>query len=136
MKPLLCGLLLTLVWTAPALAETSFQVQHNATFGPYLTDGQGRAVYVFSRDRLDVSACVGRCNNQWPRLEGESVNVAAPLKAEDFGSFRHVRGPRQLTFRGAPLYYYAGDKRGGDTKGHGQNNQWSLVNPDGFAGLK
>jgi predicted lipoprotein with Yx(FWY)xxD motif len=136
MKPALCGLLLTLFWTASAWAQTAFQIQHHAIFGPYLTDGQGRALYVYSRDMRDVSTCVARCNDRWPRLEGERADVKAPLKPADFNSFRHARGPYQLTFRGAPLYYYAGDKGAGDTKGNGENGQWSLVNPESFSGLR
>ena len=47
-----------------------------------------------------------------------------PLERED--------GKKQTTFRGYPLYYWAGDKAPGDTKGQGVNNVWYVIDPAKF----
>lgn len=41
-------------------------------------------------------------------------------------------GKKQTTFRGYPLYYWAGDKAPGDTKGQGMKNVWYVIDPAKF----
>ncbi|MCR4308686.1 MAG: hypothetical protein NUW14_01475 [Deltaproteobacteria bacterium] len=38
-------------------------------------------------------------------------------------------GKRQTTYKGWPLYYFAGDKAPGDVLGHAVGNVWFVVNP-------
>ena len=43
-------------------------------------------------------------------------------------------GGAQVTYHGHPLYYYAGDRRPGDTTGQGLDQfgaRWFVVAPDG-----
>lgn len=126
-----------LVLAVPSFAEDSaFQVMQSGEFGPYLADPAGRALYYHTKDRKDVSTCMGRCKATWPMVQGGPVEVEDNLKASDFGSFRYVRGPLHMTFRGAPLYTYVGDKAEGDTFGHGMGNAWSLIDPETYVGMK
>jgi predicted lipoprotein with Yx(FWY)xxD motif len=39
---------------------------------------------------------------------------------------------RQSTFRGYPLYYFAGDKKPGDTNGQGLRDAWFVIDPKTF----
>ena len=38
-------------------------------------------------------------------------------------------GKRQTTYKGWPLYYFAGDKAPGDVLGQGLGNVWFVANP-------
>jgi predicted lipoprotein with Yx(FWY)xxD motif len=47
----------------------------------------------------------------------------------DFGAITREDGKRQTTYKGWPLYYYAGDKAPGDVLGQGLGNVWFVANP-------
>jgi predicted lipoprotein with Yx(FWY)xxD motif len=57
------------------------------------------------------------------------VSVPEGLNAGDFGAITREDGKRQSTYKGAPLYYYAGDKAPGDALGQGLGNAWFVANP-------
>src|SRR6185295_9102286 len=45
--------------------------------GSYLTDGAGRALYVFSADKGITSACKGGCTAEWPAFKVSGTPKAA-----------------------------------------------------------
>jgi len=50
------------------------------------------------------------------------------------GTIRRADGKRQVTYAKHPLYYFAGDRRPGDTNGQGLNQfgaKWYVVSPSG-----
>jgi predicted lipoprotein with Yx(FWY)xxD motif len=51
------------------------------------------------------------------------------MQQDDFGTIRRPEGKMQNTFRGMPLYYYAMDRKPGDTMGHKMNNLWFVIDP-------
>ena len=42
---------------------------------------------------------------------------------------RFADGSLQVTYNGAPLYFYAKDAKTGDTLGQGAGNNWFVVKP-------
>jgi predicted lipoprotein with Yx(FWY)xxD motif len=40
-------------------------------------------------------------------------------------------GSQQVAYNGLNLYYFAGDKKEGDTNGQGLGDVWYLVSPEG-----
>jgi predicted lipoprotein with Yx(FWY)xxD motif len=44
---------------------------------------------------------------------------------------KQANGSTQVTYGGKPLYYFAGDKAPGATKGQGLNDVWWVVRGDG-----
>jgi predicted lipoprotein with Yx(FWY)xxD motif len=40
----------------------------NSKLGDILVDGEGRTLYVFTKDQGDQSACSGPCADNWPAL--------------------------------------------------------------------
>jgi hypothetical protein len=60
------------------------------------------------------------------------VVVPPPLNAADFSSITRSDGKEQTTFKGWPLYYYAKDRKPGDSLGEGENGMWFVVNPFSF----
>jgi predicted lipoprotein with Yx(FWY)xxD motif len=99
--------------------------------GPYLVGPDGRTLYVFLRDEEDKSNCADTCLQAWPPLlvkDGEKVEGGDEVE----GTFDTIDTPSgtQVTYRGAPLYYYAGDAKAGDTTGNLVGNVWFVARPE------
>lgn len=111
-------------------------IQPSPAYGQYLTDGQGRTVYLFTRDQgAHGSACNGACVSAWPPVLVQATpQIAAQVDPKKLGTIRRDDGSRQLTYNGWPLYYYAPDQRAGDTRGQSIQEfggTWYLVSPSG-----
>jgi predicted lipoprotein with Yx(FWY)xxD motif len=109
--------------TAIALADTGL--------GKVLTDGKGMTLYVFKPDNAGDSSCYDKCATAWPPLMGDGATVGGGLAAGDFGTTTRKEGGTQVTFKGWPLYLFAGDAAAGDTKGQGLNDKWYVVDATG-----
>lgn len=99
--------------------------------GAYLAGPEGKALYVFTRDAPGKSNCTGQCLQAWPPLTlkaGETVKADAAAK----GKFDSIDTPsgKQVTYNGAPLYYYTPDVTAADVKGHNVGSVWFLARPD------
>lgn len=102
----------------------------HSSLGNYLTDGMGKTLYVYGKDKPSKSSCEGECAQKWmpysvsnPEKFGESddnllkrINV---LQRTD-GSYQYAYGEK-------PLYYYYQDNQPGDINGNGINELWSIV---------
>jgi len=132
--PILLAALLTAVST-PADAKcpkAQLTVEQKAETGAYLADENGMTLYWFTKDSPGSSSCTGPCEEKWPVYYRDVFRIPKSINGSDFGSILRNDGKKQLTFRGYPLYYWAGDKKAGDTGGQGVNNVWFVVNPDNF----
>jgi predicted lipoprotein with Yx(FWY)xxD motif len=100
-----------------------------------LTDGSGRAVYLWVKDTGDASACSGACAGAWPPVTTTgAVTAAGGASASDLGTITRSDGTKQVTYDGHPLYYYAGDSGSGTASGQGSDSfgaKWWLVSPSG-----
>ena len=100
--------------------------------GEVLVDAKGRTLYVFTKDKGDQSVCSGKCAVVWPALT--VTGAATPgtgVEASLLSTSKQANGSSQVTYGGKPLYYFAGDKAPGDTKGQGLNGVWRVVKGDG-----
>jgi predicted lipoprotein with Yx(FWY)xxD motif len=100
--------------------------------GEVLVDAKGRTLYVFTKDKGDQSVCSGKCAAAWPALT--VTGAATPgtgVQASLLSTSKQANGSTQVTYGGKPLYYFAGDKAPGDTKGQGLNGVWWVVRGDG-----
>jgi predicted lipoprotein with Yx(FWY)xxD motif len=110
-----------------------------AGVGTYLTDANGRALYMFARDGKNASTCAATdgCAIAWPPLAAITQASANPLvQPEMLGTIRRNDNRSQSTYNGMPLYYYDDDEKAGDTKGQGKQEfggLWYLVSPSGHA---
>lgn len=96
-------------------AATSDLQTHNGPDGKFMTDDQGRTVYIFSKDTSTASTCSGACAKEWPP---------------------YVEDGSQVVFKGHPLYFFANDTAAGDMNGQGLDDfggLWTAVAPDGSA---
>jgi predicted lipoprotein with Yx(FWY)xxD motif len=99
-------------------------LRSSASLGNYLVSGDGRTLYYFGLDlpadatHAAVSNCTGNdCLPLWPIFHVASPVLGAGLNAADFGELVRSDGVKQTTYKGWPLYFYAGDSRAGDTNG-------------------
>jgi predicted lipoprotein with Yx(FWY)xxD motif len=101
----------------------------------FLTDSSGRSLYLWVPDTTTMSMCSGACATYWPPLATDGAPTAGPgVTASDLGTISRSDGTKQVTYAGHPLYYFAGDKAAGQTKGEGSNGfgaPWYLVAPSG-----
>jgi len=97
--------------------------------GKFLTDSKGMTLYIFKKDSPGKSACAGPCVEKWPLYFREKVAVPKGLNEGDFGTITREDAKKQTTYKGSPLYYFAGDKAPGDVLGQGLLNAWYAVNP-------
>jgi len=126
----LCAAALALLAGA-AFAET-LMVKSKEGVGSYLADAKGMTLYYFKNDSPGKSACSGACLGRWPVFYSDKITPPAGAAEGDFGSITRDDGKKQTTFRGYPLYYFAGDAKTGDTAGQGVNNVWFVVDPASF----
>ncbi len=109
----------------------------NGAMGMYLTDGQGRSLYLFEADTNGTSTCTGPCAAEWPPLLTTGTPQAGSgVTAGMLGTVARADGTKQVTYNKHPLYLFGGDKAAGDTTGQGVNAfgaLWWLVNPAGSA---
>jgi predicted lipoprotein with Yx(FWY)xxD motif len=106
------------------------------THSAFLTDGMGRAVYMWDADPNNMSSCNGACANQWPPLTTTAAPKAGTggVQANDLGTITRSDGTKQVTYNGHALYTYVGDSRPDQTTGQGSDAfgaKWWLVAPSG-----
>ena len=127
--------ILTAGLTAAATSGTSVGVSQSK-FGRILIDGHGRSLYLFDRDRNSKSTCYGGCAGEWPPLiVSGKPHATSGVKAALLGRTKRRDGRWQVTFRGHPLYTFAGDAAKGQTNGEGLDDfggWWYLVSPAGI----
>ena len=121
---------LSLALAGVALADHhAIKLSEKAGVGKYFTDSSGMTLYLFRKDSPGKSVCEGPCVVKWPLYFREMVAAPEGLNAMDFGTITREDGKRQTTYKGWPLYYFAGDKAPGDTMGQGLAGVWFVVNP-------
>jgi len=107
----------------------------SSSAGTFLTDGSGRAVYLWAKDTGDTSNCTGACAGAWPPVTATgSVTASGSAKASDLGTITRSDGTKQVTYDGHPLYYFSGDSGPGTASGQGSDGfgaKWWLVAPTG-----
>ena len=116
---------------APAGDSVVISVGESDALGKFLVGPNGHTLYVFLRDSEDTATCVDNCAGVWPPLllkDGESVEGGTDVDGT-LGTIDTAAGT-QVTYRGAPLYYYAADTNEGDTTGNLVGNVWFLARPE------
>lgn len=82
-----------------------------------LVNRAGRTLYSLSAETNGRFICTGSCVSTWRPLlvrRGQRPTGAVALK-----TIRRPTGQIQVTYRGKPLYTFAGDQKPGDAKGEG-----------------
>lgn len=122
-------------------------VMESEEYGPYLTDADGRSLYLFVNEEMEMGEeamsegvrenavpCTGGCLQAWPPLTASEVTAGEGVNA-DLLYTAEVDGTTMVVYNGWPLYYFASDTEPGQTNGQGRGsapNVWYLVTPEGM----
>ena len=110
------------------------------SIGPVLADAKGFTLYWYAKDTAMSSACTGSCATAWPPVTGKPAAAMGFRLVGKFGTITRANGVIQATYKGHPLYTYAGDSAPGQVKGNGLGGVWhalkvtavSAVSPGGM----
>ena len=118
-----------------AAAVIDLNATANDEIGLYVTDGTGRTLYRFDKDKRKParSACTGKCARMWPPLLVGSGGKVYPsgVNPQRVGYVERSGHDRQVTIDGQPIYYFSRDSKRGDLNGQGVQGTWFAVGPDG-----
>ena len=98
--------------------------------GTLLTDGDGRTLYVLTKDKNGTSTCYGSCASNWPAFTA-TASAGSGVTSSLLGTTKRTDGKTQVTYKNQPLYYFSGDANAGDTNGEGIGGVWFAVGPTG-----
>jgi predicted lipoprotein with Yx(FWY)xxD motif len=123
---------------AAATAPTGSTVKVRDTrYGRILVDGNGRALYLFTKESTAKSRCYGACAEAWPVFYARGrLRAGRGAERSLIGTTRRRDGRRQVTYNGHPLYYYVTDRKPGQVtcqKVVEFGGTWLVVAPSGDA---
>src|SRR5262249_27446213 len=127
---ILGGLFAGVVAAAPVIRVG---IASNSALGTFLVSAS-RTLYHDSAEPRNTVRCTGVCAKEWHPLlvtNGAKPAAAAGVTAALLGTVTRPDGKVQVTYRGLPLYLYAGDGRAGDVNGQGVAGLWHAIAPSG-----
>ncbi len=116
-----------------ALARGSKTVAGEATapslHKSVLTNTKGLTLYTLSGEKNGRFICTGSCLKSWPPLLVAAGTT--PKGPVALGTIKRPEGKIQVTYKGAPLYTFAGDSKKGEANGEGLKDVgvWHAVTP-------
>ena len=123
------------ITVANATEPVTIEVRQTEPYGEHLIAQEDHSVYLFTGDRENESTCYNACALAWPPVLSEGDPVAGEgVDDAKLGTLERKDGEMQVTYNGAPLYYFIQDSAAGDTTGQrnlGFGGAWHLVSPDG-----
>ena len=95
--------------------------------GPVLANSKGFTLYWYAKDTSMTSACTGGCATAWPPLIGTPKAAMGVRLTGKLAAITRAGGLTQATYKGHPLYTYAGDTAPGQVKGNGLGGVWHAL---------
>jgi len=105
--------------------------------GMVLADGRGHVLYAFVPDSHSKVTCTHSCAIVWPPLKVPTDATTLPAGEVQAGLLKSdpdPEGGRVVTYKGWPLYLYAGDTEPEIANGQGLNlngGLWYVISPSG-----
>ncbi len=127
--------------TALAANAAKVEVQQSKQYGPFLAEGSGMPLYIFSTDTQGQgsakasSSCKSGCATAWPPATASTKPTAgSKIDSAKLATITRSDGKKQLTYNGWPLYTFSKDKASGPPSGQGKQafgGHWYLITPNG-----
>ena len=108
-------------------ASTADLIKVKTMVGPVLANSKGFTLYWYAKDTMMSSACTGGCAQAWPPLTGTGMAAMGVHLTGKLGTISRAGGVKQVTYKGHPLYLYAGDTEPGQIKGNGLGGVWHVM---------
>lgn len=119
----------------PPVGDVSLELDDRGDLGTIIVDGSGRSVYAFTTDPLNDPTCYDVCADTWlPLLVKGNPAGGIGIDTAAAGTTPRRDGGDQATYKGHPLYRYAGDKTDKDYAGQGLDlfgGEWHALTKDG-----
>ncbi|MCV7282173.1 hypothetical protein H7J88_21310 [Mycolicibacterium flavescens] len=119
----------------PPIGDVSLAVEDRGDLGEIIVDSSGRTLYTFSKDAPNEPTCYGECADTWlPLLSDSDPAGGIGIDVASAKTTPRREGRDQVTYRGMPLYRYAGDKLDIDAKGQGLDmfgGEWRVLTKAG-----
>jgi predicted lipoprotein with Yx(FWY)xxD motif len=109
--------------------EANLRFADNPDLGAILVDKDGRSLYMFLDDAAgaEKTKCwQGVCPDQWPAFDAEEVKAGFGVDNDAIDRFVRDDGKWQVTYKGYPLYYHAGDDAG-EVTGNEIDGKWFVA---------
>lgn len=104
-------------WAAAASKRVAAEGEVASLGKTVLTTTKGRTLYSLSVEKHGRFVCTASCLSTWHPLRVPSgVRPTGPVK---LGTIERPEGGTQVTYRGRPLYRFAGDTKAGQANGEG-----------------
>lgn len=121
---LTCSILLGVLCLQPPPATAQTQASPTADTQQRLVGSHGMTLYTYDPDGdSGRSQCDGTCAVLWPPY----LAAAGAKAAGGFGLVSRADHNLQWSYRGHPLYRYAGDTAPGTALGDGVNGNWHVA---------
>jgi predicted lipoprotein with Yx(FWY)xxD motif len=103
----------------------------NTTLGNYLVAPNGMTLYYFTKDTAGASNCYNACATNWPPYVFSPAGSLAGGTgvSGNISTITRTDGAVQLTYNGAPLYFWSKDVKPGDATGQNFGGVWFVVKP-------
>lgn len=123
------------VTALPAVGTVSLAIEDRVGLGQIIVDSAGHTLYAFTQDRPNEPTCYDACAKTWPPLlaKGDPSGTIGIDVASVQVVPRHDGG-NQVTYKGIPLYQYAGDETDRDANGQGLDmfgGEWHVLTKEG-----
>lgn len=132
-----------LAFAAPALAQdaATIQITESDQFGQYLTDAEGRPVYLFTTDtqgtgdqEAQISCTSDECLEAWPLVTTSGDPQAGDGADASLLGTTDYEDQQVVTYNGWPLYYFVRDEGADEPQGNDVESfggEWYLLTPEG-----
>jgi predicted lipoprotein with Yx(FWY)xxD motif len=101
--------------SSPSVVKTASNAALHSTV---LVDAKGMTLYRLAGESATKWICTSaECVKFWPPVTASAGG--APKGSVALGTAKRPDGTMQITYKGMPLYTFAGDKKPGDAKGQG-----------------
>jgi predicted lipoprotein with Yx(FWY)xxD motif len=109
------------------------RVEQSPAVGPVVADRDHYTLYLNTEDGSSKSTCLEpECTLVWPPLLAAGGKIEAPeLDQKLLGTMKRPDGTEQVTIGGHPVYRYVDDEQAGDATGHGKDDRWYAIAPNG-----
>ena len=108
-------------------ASNATLMKVKTSIGPVLANSKGFTLYWYAKDTSMTSACTGGCATAWPPLIGTPKAAMGVRLTGKLAAITRAGGLTQATYKGHPLYTYAGDTAPGQVKGNGLGGVWHAL---------